>query len=333
MSFNTIEPVSRRVFAGRLIAMLSFLTGLLYGFSETSEAKRTRKNAPKKRSAGKRSNKKSNKKWRSREHDEVVAEVINPSGPVPDGKYPFMAALIFADASNTFDHNNLGCGGALINAGQVITAAHCVKGEKPSKIHVVLGRMDLTKPGGVKVGVSHISHHPRYNGKKAVNDIAILDLAHRVEGYTPIDLPRPGDEALLQPGTQLTVVGWGNRSVDGWDYPAQAQEAQVTLISDKVAKKRYSSKIRKKKGKKNRQRSEFKPAVMIAAGLNGSDTCDGDSGGPLFFNRPDGTTVLAGVTSWGYKCNSKKRPGVYAEVASGLDYIHLETQRWRSAHS
>ena len=62
------------------------------------------------------------------------------------------------------------------------------------------------------------------------------------------------------------------------------------------------------------------PAVMLCAGHldnHTADTCDGDSGGPLFMEPPGPQTeaVLVGITSWGYGCGLHGYPGVYTEVA------------------
>ncbi|KAH7942703.1 hypothetical protein HPB51_027214 [Rhipicephalus microplus] len=49
--------------------------------------------------------------------------------------------------------------------------------------------------------------------------------------------------------------------------------------------------------------------------------CRGDSGGPLQCPRADGRYVLAGLTSWGIKCAAPRMPGVFARVATRLDWI------------
>ena len=47
---------------------------------------------------------------------------------------------------------------------------------------------------------------------------------------------------------------------------------------------------------------------MICAGFNdgGVDACNGDSGGPLMCERPDGSYYLPGIISWGYECAEKE---------------------------
>ena len=53
----------------------------------------------------------------------------------------------------------------------------------------------------------------------------------------------------------------------------------------------------------------------------GSDTCGGDSGGPLICNHND-FAVLVGVTSWGSgDCGSEGYPGIYGNIHAYLPWI------------
>jgi secreted trypsin-like serine protease len=52
---------------------------------------------------------------------------------------------------------------------------------------------------------------------------------------------------------------------------------------------------------------------MLCAGGTGTDTCSGDSGGPLEAPIAGGGYRLVGLTSWGIGCG--QRPGVYTRVA------------------
>lgn len=57
-----------------------------------------------------------------------------------------------------------------------------------------------------------------------------------------------------------------------------------------------------------------------------TDTCDGDSGGPLIQTFNDIETLI-GATSFGPGfCNSDKRPGVYTRVSSFIKWIEDKVQ-------
>jgi secreted trypsin-like serine protease len=58
---------------------------------------------------------------------------------------------------------------------------------------------------------------------------------------------------------------------------------------------------------------------MVCAGYpqGGTDTCEGDSGGPLLAALPTGGFHLAAATSFGSGCAEPGKPGVYARLAVG----------------
>jgi trypsin len=61
----------------------------------------------------------------------------------------------------------------------------------------------------------------------------------------------------------------------------------------------------------------------MCAGAEGEDSCNGDSGGPLFVRDRRGPVVI-GVVSYGSfvgGCGDETYPGVYMEVAAFKSFI------------
>ena len=98
-----------------------------------------------------------------------------------------------------------------------------------------------------------------------------------------------------------TIAGWGTTS-EGGDTPDTLQEAQVPVTTDATCAGAYS---------------DFDPATMVCAGYpqGGTDTCQVDSGGPLFGRTAAGDLKVVGATSFGEGCARAGKPGVYARVA------------------
>jgi secreted trypsin-like serine protease len=81
------------------------------------------------------------------------------------------------------------------------------------------------------------------------------------------------------------------------------QEAEVPVVSDTEAKRDYDS--------------DYAPALMLAPGEEGWDTCQGDSGCPTFVQKSTtGRFFQIGITSFGKGCGARKYPGVYTEANS-----------------
>ncbi|NXU75169.1 FA9 factor, partial [Oreotrochilus melanogaster] len=66
---------------------------------------------------------------------------------------------------------------------------------------------------------------------------------------------------------------------------------------------------------------------MFCAGFaaGGRDTCEGDSGGP-YTTEIEGTWFLTGITSWGEKCATPGKYGIYTRVSKYLRWIKDTTR-------
>ncbi|MEM7094939.1 MAG: serine protease [Actinomycetota bacterium] len=194
------------------------------------------------------------------------------------------------------------CGGTIIDATTIVTAAHCLEGESASGISVLAGTTNLNGGGGQVVGVSSVSSHPSY-AQNGLADIAVVTLSQPLalgNGVTAIPLATNGEVAAAASGT---VSGWGAVSENG-DGTNQLLEAQVPLVSDASCAASLGA----------------DPATELCAGGTGTDSCYGDSGGPLVVNSDRGP-VLAGVVSWGEVCGGAT-PGVYADVPGLTGWIN-----------
>ena len=244
----------------------------------------------------------------------VTTKIVGGT-PVPNGKYPFQAALL-AQSFGTNDFQRQYCGASLITPFEVLTAAHCVDfiGDDPeqvpmSDLRVVVGRTVLTSTQGQKRRVAAIDIHPRWNPVTGSFDVAVVHLASPVNGIRPVALVTPGVDALERPGTLATVTGWGNTIQQppggaGIHYPDRMREAQVPITSRAECRTAYAS------------AGVDITATMLCAGRTIRDTCLGDSGGPLFFKAVGPGYIQAGITSWGIGCGATGFPGIYTRLSN-----------------
>ncbi|MGW4868735.1 S1 family peptidase [Streptomyces chartreusis] len=209
--------------------------------------------------------------------------------------YPFMMQI--TDASQ-----NQFCGGTLVSATKVVTAAHCMVGESNSRVRVVGGRTYLNGTNGTVRRVSDIWIHPDYQDVTRGNDVAVLTLSTSMS-YTPASYVGSSDTGVYAAGTTARILGWGTTS-SGGSSSNQLRTATVPTVADSSCASSYGS--------------DFIASDMVCAGYTsgGVDTCQGDSGGPLLIGG-----VLAGITSWGEGCAQAGHPGVYTRLTTFSDEV------------
>jgi hypothetical protein len=214
--------------------------------------------------------------------------------PASEGEYPAQSFLeIDLDEDGERDWY---CGGTLVAATKILTAAHCVTdfGEVPaSSVTVYMGENDRDNFAAADVyGVSDIDVHSDY-------DAAMLTLSS-ASIHQPLRVVGPAETSLWAPGVTATIIGWGTTTFQG-EESNELLEAEVPIITDSECSEDYGN--------------DFDPETMVCAYDGVHDTCQGDSGGPLMV--PDnGAFVLAGITSWGDGCAWEDSPGVYARVGA-----------------
>ncbi len=224
------------------------------------------------------------------------AEAIVGGSSVPNGKYAFMASVQDRGSEGSDGHF---CGGSVIAERWVLTAAHCMEGERPRALQVVVGRTDLEQTGrGQTAKVERIVVHPKY-AETGTFDAALIKV-DRALNVPKIALAPLRNQSLERSGTKLTVTGWGTEFFLAPTIPSRMKSVGVEAVADEDCTAN--------------EPQGFSAATEICAEALGGDSCQGDSGGPLFGRLSDGRRVQVGIVSYGLGCAFPEFPGVYGEV-------------------
>src|SRR6202790_1069730 len=169
------------------------------------------------------------------------------------------------------------CTGALIASKLVLTAAHCVQ---PGAVYKIVEYGTDRQPQ--LQDVKSIAIHPAFNmqamtAHRATADVALLQLEAPPKGKNAADLGVP--QVSIVAGSRFTIAGIGV-TIRG-----EGSSGGTIRVASLVAAGQPGT-------------LQIRLVDQLTQGArDGLGACTGDSGGPVFEDRPDGSAII-GVISW-----------------------------------
>ena len=238
-----------------------------------------------------------------------LAATVFSGSDAPPGRYLYMVSL-----RHPTNKKHL-CGGFRIEDSVVLTAAQCFDSNAGGHRNPVF-RIWTAVDRHVDVEATSIKPHEEW-GRDVFkgHDIAVVILKNPpMDNVSTVRIrPQPGwsgNEAppKLWDRAFLTILGWGQTN----SYGGSTQALQVAAVQYRRVNWRCERELSKVYKEKNLVLEE---TMMCVEPLGGSQTCKGDSGGPLIMYGDTWHEDLAiGILSFGSRDCGDSLPSVFTDL-------------------
>ena len=220
--------------------------------------------------------------------------------PVQPGEWPDVVLVVAPEAL---------CTGTLIAPDVVLTAGHCID-THPAL--VLVDSVDYGMPGGEPIKIKSATAYPDWQDKY---DVGVLVLEHPASAKPRAIASSCTVKDHLVKGAPVEVVGFGLTTKSGMGMNTRLNEATMAVTDPTCTSDPYCN-------------ASIAPGGEFVAGGMGTDSCFGDSGGPLFVPTQHGPALIGvvsrGVGASGSPCGGG---GIYVRADKVVPWIEKLTGR------
>jgi secreted trypsin-like serine protease len=220
--------------------------------------------------------------------------------PAQAGEWPDVVLVVAPEAA---------CTGTLIAPDVVLTAGHCIE-THPAL--VLVDTVDYGVPGGEPIRIKSATAYPDWQDQY---DVGVLVLEHTASAKPRAIASACTVKDHLVKGAPVELVGFGLTSKSGMGMNTRLHEATLPVTDPTCASNPYCN-------------AAIAPGGEFVAGGMGTDSCFGDSGGPLYVPTQHGPALIGvvsrGVGLSGAPCGGG---GIYVRADKVVPWIEKVTGR------